>query len=325
MSSGWILLQCELKSSNKPRRQVCFKGAVVIGTKTRCRHGCRLPGLLCSSRQVPQSCACPGPFQLGISSPWLENRGQGLTVPWWCSVTVGKGDVISKENVKPGNAKNLINNKKFLTPNQPRDLLRNEFLTMPTVVSQQGPLGTSAGSRGGGVAVLLFSVDELWWPSSVQCVTFFTTSSSASCNEETPPPHPSQNHQEIEVPEDMSGETQGIGSLGSPLLPTSTCHRSICLQQSCSAGNSTETPSLLPGAGEQQPFQTESRSGHCEFGGASSLLPTHGGARPPSRLLCAERASTQSSFLTFFTIFQGRANRPNSSRLKTESFFLWIS
>lgn len=43
----------------------------------------------------------------------------------------------------------------------------------------------------------------------------------------TPPP--SQKHQEIEVPEDMSGETQGMGSLGSPLLPASTCHRSICL------------------------------------------------------------------------------------------------
>lgn len=75
--------------------------------------------------------------------------------------------------------------QKNITPNQPRDSLRNEFLTMPTVVSQQGPLGTSAGSRGGGVAVLPFPTDELWWPSSVQCVMFFTTSSSASCNEET--------------------------------------------------------------------------------------------------------------------------------------------
>jgi len=42
----------------------------------------------------------------------------------------------------------------------PRDLLSNKFLTMPTVVSQQGPLGTSAGSRGAGVAVL-FSMEEL--------------------------------------------------------------------------------------------------------------------------------------------------------------------
>lgn len=42
----------------------------------------------------------------------------------------------------------------------PRDFLLNKLLTMPTVVSQQGPLGTSAGSRGGGVAVL-FSMDEL--------------------------------------------------------------------------------------------------------------------------------------------------------------------
>lgn len=51
--------------------------------------------------------------------------------------------------------------KKKPTSNQPRDLLHNEFLTMPTVVSQQGPLGTSAGSRGGGVAALLFPTDEL--------------------------------------------------------------------------------------------------------------------------------------------------------------------
>lgn len=106
---------------------------------------------------------------------------------------------VCEENLKPGNVKD-INEKNRNEPNQHRDLLHNEFLTMPTVVSQQGPLGTSAGSRGGGVTVLSFPADELWWPSSVQCVMFFTTSSSASCNEETPP---SQNHQKIEVPVDI--------------------------------------------------------------------------------------------------------------------------
>lgn len=45
-----------------------------------------------------------------------------------------------------------------------------------------------------------------------------------------------------------SQRTQGIGFPPSS-LPVTACHISICLQQTCSAGNSTETPSLLPGAG----------------------------------------------------------------------------
>jgi len=85
---------------------------------------------------------------------------------------------------------------------------------MPTVVSQQGPLGTSAGSRGGGVAVLPFTADKLWWPSSVQCVMFFTTSSSASCNEKTPPA------KNIRKQGSQRRCLERPRALGSPLLPT---------------------------------------------------------------------------------------------------------
>lgn len=95
---------------------------------------------------------------------------------------------------------------------------------MPTVVSQQGPLGTSAGSRGGGVAALPFLRDELWWPSSVQCVMFFTTSSSASCNQERHPP--SQSCQEAEVPQEAFRGAGGIG------VPTATHHLGSCVQWS---------------------------------------------------------------------------------------------
>lgn len=179
---------------------------------------------------------------------------------------------------------------------------------MPTVVSQQGPLGTSAGSRGGGVTVLSFPADELWWPSSVQCVMFLTTSSSASCNEEDTP---RQKHQKIESTE-MFEEIQVPPSS----LPVTTPCINICPQWSYSDGNSTET--LFPGAGEQQ---LRAGQGSVSFWGTSNVLPAHRGVRLPSRFLHADVAFTQSSSFALFIIFQGRAsclNSSNSSQFKTE-------
>lgn len=125
----------------------------------------------------------------------------------------------------------------------------------------------------------------------------------------------------------MFGDTQGVGFPPPPyqlppIIQTFAYNRVVVL-----ALEREMAEKLLPFGQEQESSSTsrlKAAWATMTFGGASSLLPVNGGARPPARLVCAEGAFTQSSFLTFFIVFQGRANRPdssNSSQLQTDSFF----
>lgn len=167
---------------------------------------------------------------------------------------------------------------------------------MPTVVSQQGPLGTSAGSRGGGVAMLPFSTDELWWPSRVQRVMFFTTSSSASCNEETPP---AKNVRKWAHQSMCFERSKALGFLLLPISYHPLHTHLLTAELQCWHFKKKQYRNPFPFARSSSPSQMESSSGHCEFWGASSLHPVYGGARIPARLVYTEGTSTPSTFLTF--------------------------
>lgn len=297
------------KFKNKWRREVCFKGTIMIWTRTWCRHGCRLPGHLCFSQPVPQSCACPGCFQLRISPPWLENHGQELVLPWWCIWGWRKELLFVRKTSSLEMLKTLVRKTKN-GPSQTNtekcsiiNFLRCQQLSPSRVpwarLQGQGEVGwqcchslqTSCGDQ---------AVSSVW--------CFLPHPLPPAAMRRTPP---RQKHQKIESTE-MFEEIQVPPSS----LPVTTPCINICPQWSYSAGNSTET--LFPGAGEQQ---LRSGQGSVSFWGTSNVLPAHRGVRLPSRFLHADVAFTQSSSFALFIIFQGRAsclNSSNSSQFKTE-------
>lgn len=273
-----------------------FEGAVLIWTKTIRRHCCRIPGLLYSSWKGLQSCACPEWVQMGISPPQHENCGQGFMLPWCRSARLRKWEANCKENFKPGNAKNIINNNNKTSPQtSPDTCYIMNFLQCRRLSPSRVPWAR------------LRDQGEVGWRCchSPQMSCGGQAASSAWCSSPRPlqpavtKKPPSQKCQKMGTPDHVFGETQGFGFPTPPYHLPSITYTFAYSRAAVLALEKETVQKLLPFCQKQQPLQMESSSGHCEFWGASSLCPVCGGARPPARLVYADGASTQSTFLTF--------------------------
>lgn len=141
---------------------------------------------------------------------------------------------------------------------------------------------------------------------------FFTTSSSASCNEETLQPKMSGNR----GPRGCTWRDPRLWVSPSS-LPVTTLYISICLQRMAVLALEREIAQKpLPfcqAQGSSSPSRLKAARG-TEFWGASSLLPTCGGARPP--VLFSP---------SFFRAEQTALIPPILLNLKQAHFFLQIS